>query len=608
MFFRLFWPHSTLLPLEPQDMTRSDRRPSPLAHSRHLALGAALACAGIFGGAAQAADIGHSRLVSAPGAPLQVLVPVRGMSAEEAVSLKAAIAPLSAWSEVNLAPPVALKGLRVLIEPGRKPDERQLRVVGAAAPSGQVVDLLLDVSTASGQRRVQVSLLVPSGATPAVSPAVVAPRPAASAPAAQAPRPAAGTLAVQRGDTLFAIARANPVEGAGVLQVLVALWQANPDAFIGNNMNLLRAGASLNLPDAATVRAVDPREASRIYQQQVEAFNRGRGAGRAGQGGDAASGKVGAADAPASAQAADGQDRVRLSAADAAADENASSGKAIDEAGGRVDTLQRNVDSLKQALGEGGGNAAGAQAGSDGGRAGNGATGEAGGAAAGKDAAGAASNGNGAGASASTSASGSPRAGGAEAAGAGAATAGAASSGAASGDATPGATANGQAGSAGQAGNGAAGANANAGSSAGSSPGAASATPPAASGSNGAANSNGAASGGASSGLSAPSLPSPSANSATPATPDAAQTAPRGNWWSENLLAIVTGVLALIAFIIAWAMRRAGARQDDDGYENEDDEAYDPDRHGVAQAAFQDKLERIDLDLDDRRPPSDDRR
>ncbi|VFR49292.1 nuclear antigen EBNA1 [plant metagenome] len=595
-------------------MTRSDRRASPLAHSRHLALGTALACAGILGGAAQAADIGHSRLVSAPGAPLQVLVPVRGMSAEEAASLKAAIAPLSAWSEVNLAPPVALKGLRVLVEPGRKADERQLRIVGAAAPSGQVVDLLLDVSTASGQRRVQVSLLVPSGATPAVSPAVVAPRPAASAPAAPAPRPAAGTLAVQRGDTLFAIARANPVEGAGVLQVLVALWQANPEAFIGNNMNLLRAGAALNLPDAATVRAVDPREASRIYQQQVEAFNRGRGAGQAGQGGDAASGKVGAADAPASVQAADGQDRVRLSAADAAADENASSGKAIDEAGGRVDTLQRNVDSLKQALGEGGGDAAGAQAGSDGDKARNGATGEAGGAAAGTGA-GAASNGNGAGASASAPASGSAQAGGAEAAGAGAATAGAASAGAASGSPAPGATESGQAGSAGQAGNGAAGASAgagaNAGSSAGSSPSATGATPPAASGGKGAASSNGAASGGASSGLSAPSLPSPSAggaNSATPATPDAAQTAPRGNWWSENLLAIVTGVLALIAFIIAWAMRRAGARQDDDGYENEDDEAYDPDRHGVARAAFQEKLERIDLDLDDRRPPSDDRR
>ncbi|VFR35942.1 hypothetical protein ANDO1_2553 [plant metagenome] len=106
-------------------------------------------------------------------------------------------------------------------------------------------------------------------------------------------------------------------------------------------------------------------------------------------------------------------------------------------------------------------------------------------------------------------------------------------------------------------------------------------------------------------------MPAPGAGStsgATPATPDAAQTAPRGNWWSENLLAIVTGVLALIAFIIAWAMRRAGARQDDDGFDNEDDEAYDPDRHGVAQAAFQDKLQRIDLELDDRRPPPDDRR
>lgn len=584
-------------------MTRSDRRAPSLAHSRRLALGAALACAGIFGGAAQAADIGHSRLVSAPGAPLQVLVPVRGMSADEAASLKAAIAPLSAWSEVNLAPPVALKGLRVLVEPGRKPDERQLRIVGAAAPAGQVVDLLLDVSTASGQRRVQVSLLVPSGATPAVSPAVVAPQSAAPAPAAAGPLAgAAATREIQRGDTLFAIARANPVEGAGVLQVLVALWQANPDAFIGNNMNLLRTGASLTLPDAAAVRAVDPREASRIYQQQVEAFNRGRGAGRAGQGGDAGSGKVGSADATVSVQPAPGQDRVRLSAADAAADESASSGKAIDEAGGRVDTLQRNVDQLKQALGENGA-AAGAQAGPDGEQARNG------GASGSGDAANASS--------ASGSGESAAQAGTAETNGAGAATAGGNGASAAA----PGAAESGQAASPAQ-GGGAPDANAGSGTAAPGGTAGAGATPPATSGGNGAAAGNGAAGGassngapsGSANGLSSPSLPAPGAGSTsgaapvTPATPDAAQTAPRGNWWSENLLAIVTGVLALIAFIIAWAMRRAGARQDDDGFDNEDDEAYDPDRHGVAQAAFQDKLQRIDLELDDRRSPPDERR
>ncbi len=75
-------------------------------------------------------------------------------------------------------------------------------------------------------------------------------------------------------------------------------------------------------------------------------------------------------------------------------------------------------------------------------------------------------------------------------------------------------------------------------------------------------------------------------------------------WLNDNLLVIVTGFLAIIAFIIAWAMRRAGARRDDDRY---DDDDYDDDAprpmDDAQQAAFNDKLERIDLSLDDNRRP-----
>ena len=40
-------------------------------------------------------------------------------------------------------------------------------------------------------------------------------------------------------------------------------------------------------------------------------------------------------------------------------------------------------------------------------------------------------------------------------------------------------------------------------------------------------------------------------------------------WLADNLLVIVTAVLALIAFAIAWVLRRAGARRGDD-----DEETY----------------------------------
>ena len=52
---------------------------------------------------------------------------------------------------------------------------------------------------------------------------------------------------VQRGDTLWVIADRFRPEGVTINQMMVAMYRSNPDAF-GGNINLLRAGASLQLP------------------------------------------------------------------------------------------------------------------------------------------------------------------------------------------------------------------------------------------------------------------------------------------------------------------------------------------------------------------------
>ncbi|MFX4729020.1 FimV/HubP family polar landmark protein, partial [Acinetobacter baumannii] len=78
-----------------------------------------------------------------------------------------------------------------------------------------------------------------------------APRAVAAAPAAAPARaPAAdGTYEARRGDTLRRIATENAPSGVSLDQMLVALVRANPDAFDGGNMNRLRAGRILSIPD-----------------------------------------------------------------------------------------------------------------------------------------------------------------------------------------------------------------------------------------------------------------------------------------------------------------------------------------------------------------------
>jgi pilus assembly protein FimV len=67
---------------------------------------------------------------------------------------------------------------------------------------------------------------------------------------------------VRQNDTLWSIAkRVRPDTGVTVHQTMVALYYANPDAFAGNNMNNLKAGSVLKLPDESSIKAVSQREA-----------------------------------------------------------------------------------------------------------------------------------------------------------------------------------------------------------------------------------------------------------------------------------------------------------------------------------------------------------
>ncbi|MFY3082883.1 FimV/HubP family polar landmark protein [Achromobacter xylosoxidans] len=571
------------------------RRLKALQWAIALAIGAS-ACS-----PALAMRVGHSRVVSAPGAPLQALVGLQELTPDEIASLRVSVADEASWQRAGLKPPAPLASLVVRVEDGMDPTRKNLRVRSTQAPSGGAVDLLLDISSSSGQRQVQVSILVPlRGAGAEVSPAAVGTPSRASG--------TAGSVNVKSGDTLFAIAQRNAVPNASIYQMLVALWRANPDAFIQGNMNLVRAGQKLAIPDAATVRAVDPAEARRIFNEHAEAFARYRarlGAAAGAnpsvvKGQDAASGTVARPGDTGVATASQPQDRVRLSSgqaqggataqADAQADQRASDARAMADAQGRVNQLQSNVDELNKAVaGQGGATGAPGAAGAAGA---NGATGGAG-------AAGASGT---PGSTGAAGASGTPGA-----TGAAGASGTPGSTGAAGASGTPGAT--GAAGASGTPGaTGAAGASGTPGATgaagASGSPGATGAA--GASGTPGAVGATGAPGLSGTPGAAGPSTAAAqqdkaAAQASADKNKDKDLTSSMPAWLADNLLVIVTAVLALIAFAIAWVLRRAGARRGDD-----DEETYAYNEPVLDTAALNRKLDSISLDLDE--PPTDEPR
>ncbi|MDD7992475.1 FimV/HubP family polar landmark protein [Achromobacter xylosoxidans] len=583
------------------------RRLKALQWAIALAIGAS-ACS-----PALAMRVGHSRVVSAPGAPLQALVGLQELTPDEIASLRVSVADEASWQRAGLKPPAPLASLVVRVEDGMDPTRKNLRVRSTQAPSGGAVDLLLDISSSSGQRQVQVSILVPlRGAGAEVSPAAVGTPSRASG--------TAGSVNVKSGDTLFAIAQRNAVPNASIYQMLVALWRANPDAFIQGNMNLVRAGQKLAIPDAATVRAVDPAEARRIFNEHAEAFARYRarlGAAAGAnpsvvKGQDAASGTVARPGDTGVATASQPQDRVRLSSgqaqggataqADAQADQRASDARAMADAQGRVNQLQSNVDELNKAVaGQGGATGAPGAAGAAGA---NGATGGAGavGASGTPGSTGAAGASGTPGAAGAAGASGTPGA-----TGAAGASGTPGSTGAAGASGTPGAT--GAAGASGTPGaTGAAGASGTPGATgaagASGSPGATGAA--GASGTPGAVGATGAPGLSGTPGAAGPSTAAAqqdkaAAQASADKNKDKDLTSSMPAWLADNLLVIVTAVLALIAFAIAWVLRRAGARRGDD-----DEETYAYNEPVLDTAALNRKLDSISLDLDE--PPTDEPR
>lgn len=83
----------------------------------------------------------------------------------------------------------------------------------------------------------------------------------------------ADSVKVARGDSLSKIAIKNKPTEVSLERMLVAMYRANPDAFEGNNMNRLKTGKIVKLPDASGLDAVQQEEALKEINAQVSDWN-----------------------------------------------------------------------------------------------------------------------------------------------------------------------------------------------------------------------------------------------------------------------------------------------------------------------------------------------
>jgi pilus assembly protein FimV len=262
----------------------------------------------IFPPAALALGLGDIRLNSSLNAPLDADIELVGATPDELASLKPQIASRDTFARYGLDWPSFLAN--VTLRPVHTPDGRDvIKLHSSEAITEPFITLLVELNWDRGrvvreytvlldppvytpnQEHANAPVAAPAAGTGQREGGIARPAPAETAKSATAatPAPAAGdasaesathpaaieggTYKVARGDTLSHLA--TRYAGSNTVDAhrwMVATYQANTGAF-QSNMNLMRSGAVLRLPDQAAVAAVTPADAAAELHRQYSAWH-----------------------------------------------------------------------------------------------------------------------------------------------------------------------------------------------------------------------------------------------------------------------------------------------------------------------------------------------
>ncbi|CAG4883449.1 Pilus assembly protein [Georgfuchsia toluolica] len=347
--------------------------------------------------AVNAAGLGKITVLSALGQPLRAELDITA-SREELPSLTARVAPVEAFRQANVEYASVLSAVRFVLDK-RSDGKPYFRIQTDHAVNDPFIDFLVELNWSSGRLVREYAFLLdpPELKTDNVSAAVtapVAPAPVDTSSSASAPpevtvesarsnearrappiesqkpemenKAASNNIRkVKPGDTLSKIAVESAPEGVTLNQMLVALFNSNRDAFIDGNMNRLRAGRILNVPDAEKAAAISAGEAHKVVVVQSAAFNAYRNSLAAAAANQApveqprpqsSSGKI-TPKVEEKAPSASGQDKLLVSRSEAQAkagkgklgeEDIIARDKALKEANSRIGELEKNLADLKK--------------------------------------------------------------------------------------------------------------------------------------------------------------------------------------------------------------------------------------------------------------------
>jgi pilus assembly protein FimV len=386
---------------------------------KHLALALCLA---FLPSSVLGAGLGKLNVMSGLGEPLKADIELLSVTPEELSSISASIASTEAYANQGIEKPASHNDIKIQVTKNAR-GAPVLKLNSAQPITDAFLDMLIQVDWSSGRLLREYTLLLDppgyssettantsqlpasastttldsssnkassstdatnasasssSGATKSKKPNAVKPE-AVQADESTTVETYLGEgqeYTTERGDTLAKIAQEMKPDGVSLEQMLVGLYQANPRAFDGKNMNRLKVGQIIRAPSAETLESTTRKSAAkevRVHSANWNEYkNKLAGIVADSQGTEDASlsqsssGKVMAAEDKAAASASGPRDVVKLSGADASAngtgdkalqeklivlqEEAIAKEGALKEAQGRTADLEKQIEDMKKLM------------------------------------------------------------------------------------------------------------------------------------------------------------------------------------------------------------------------------------------------------------------
>jgi pilus assembly protein FimV len=247
-----------------------------------------------------ALGLGEIDMQSALNQPLQANIGLTSTGGTDLSQVKVSIASAEAHQRAGLSRSKLLGNLNFNVERDTR-GQAIIRVTSKESIREPFLEFMLELTWPNGRLMRQYTVLVDPPLTMPATPAtpvaaqssMLRATPVVEAPARRARTSSATSTTrapvstgtgqtassygpVKRNETLWTIARQlRPDNGVSMEQMMLALQRANPGAFLNNNINNLKAGATLAIPSREEITSISAQDARSEASRQYQAWKSG---------------------------------------------------------------------------------------------------------------------------------------------------------------------------------------------------------------------------------------------------------------------------------------------------------------------------------------------